>query len=279
MKTGVVDVGGGLRGIYAAGVFDYCMDKDIWFDLVIGVSAGSANGASYLARQRGRNFTFYTEYAMRKEYMGAKNSLTKRSYIDLDYVYGTLSNSDGEYPLDYQAMVDNPTEFLVVADNALTGSVKYFDKSDIAQDRYDIFKASSAIPFICRPYEVNGMPYYDGALGDPVPVEKAFQCGCDKVVVILTRPADVVRGPGKDGILADMIQHWYPFAAKKLRTRVERYNEGVALAKRYAEEGRALIISPDDISGVETLTRDRTALIQFYQKGYQDAQAISDFLT
>ncbi|MBD5154379.1 MAG: patatin family protein [Oscillibacter sp.] len=279
MKTGIVDVGGGLRGIYAAGVFDYCMDKDIWFDLVIGVSAGSANGASYLARQRGRNFTFYTEYAMRKEYMGAKNSLTKRSYIDLDYVYGTLSNSGGEYPLDYQAMVDNPTEFLVVADNALTGSVKYFDKSDIAQDRYDIFKASSAIPFICRPYEVNGMPYYDGALGDPVPVEKAFQCGCDKVVVILTRPADVVRGPGKDGILADMIQHRYPFAAKKLRTRVERYNEGVALAKRYAEEGRALIISPDDISGVETLTRDRTALIQFYQKGYQDAQAISDFLT
>lgn len=279
MKTGIVDVGGGLRGIYAAGVFDYCMDKDIWFDLVIGVSAGSANGASYLARQRGRNYTFYTEYAMRKEYMGAKNSLTKRSYIDLDYVYGTLSNSDGEYPLDYHAMMDNPTEFLVVADNALTGSVKYFDKSDIAQDRYDIFKASSAIPFVCRPYEVNGMPYYDGALGDPVPVEKAFQCGCDKVVVILTRPADVTRGPGKDGILADMIQHRYPFAAKKLRTRVERYNEGVALAKRYAEEGRALIISPDDISGVETLTRDQAALIQFYQKGYQDAQAISDFLT
>ena len=123
------------------------------------------------------------------------------------------------------------------------------------------------------------MPYYDGALGDPVPVEKAFQCGCDKVVVLLTRPADVVRGPGKDGILADMIQHRYPFAAKKLRTRVERYNEGVALAKRYAEEGRALIVSPDDISGVETLTRDQAALIQFYQKGYQDAQAISDFLT
>lgn len=278
MKTGIVDVGGGLRGVYAAGVFDYCMDRDIWFDLVIGVSAGSANGASYLARQRGRNYTFYTEYALRKEYMGARNALTRRSYIDLDYVYGTLSNSDGEYPLDYRAMLDNPTELLVVADNALTGSVKYFDKSDIAQDRYDIFKASSAIPFVCRPYEVNGMPYYDGALGDPVPVEKAFQCGCDKVVVILTRPADITRGPGKDGILADMIQRRYPFAAKKLRTRVERYNEGVALAKKYAAEGRALIIAPDDISGVETLSRDQAALIQFYQKGYQDAQAISDFL-
>lgn len=278
MKTGIVDVGGGLRGIYAAGVFDYCMDRDIWFDLVIGVSAGSANAASYLARQRGRNYTFYTEYAMRKEYMGPRNALTKQTYIDLDYVYGTLSNAAGEYPLDYQAMMENPTELLVVADNALTGSVKYFDKSDIVQDRYDVFKASSAIPFVCRPYEVNGMPYYDGALGDPVPVEKAFQCGCDKVVVILTRPADTVRGPGKDGALADMIQHRYPFAAKKLRSRVARYNEGVALAKKYASEGRALIVAPDDISGVKTLRRDQTALMQFYQKGYRDAQAISDFL-
>ncbi len=32
------------------GVFDYCLDQDIRFDLGIGVSAGSANVASYIAR-------------------------------------------------------------------------------------------------------------------------------------------------------------------------------------------------------------------------------------
>ena len=56
MKTGIVDVGGGLRGIYAVGVLDYCMDQGIAFDLGIGVSAGSANLASYAAGQRGRNY-------------------------------------------------------------------------------------------------------------------------------------------------------------------------------------------------------------------------------
>ncbi|MCI2035328.1 MAG: patatin family protein, partial [Oscillospiraceae bacterium] len=30
--TGIVDVGGGLRGIYGAGVFDYCLDRGISFD-------------------------------------------------------------------------------------------------------------------------------------------------------------------------------------------------------------------------------------------------------
>lgn len=46
MKTGVVDVGGGLRDIYAARVFDNCLDNGIKFDMCIGVSAGSANIAS-----------------------------------------------------------------------------------------------------------------------------------------------------------------------------------------------------------------------------------------
>ena len=278
MKTGIVDVGGGLRGIYAAGVFDYCLDRDIHFDLSIGVSAGSANVMSYLAGQRGRNYKFYTEYALRPEYMGAKNVLKRGSYIDLDYVYGTLSNSTGEYPLDYGAIAENPGELLVVATNALTGSARYFTKAELAQDRYDMCKASSAIPFLCRPYTVDWMPYSDGALGDPVPVEKAFQMGCDKVVVVLTRPADRRRGPGKDGFFADRIQHKYPFAARKLRTRVERYNEGVELAKRYQAEGRALIVAPQDTCGVDTLTRERAPMMRLYRKGYEDAKAIRAFL-
>ncbi len=53
VKIGVVDVGGGLRGIYAAGVLDYCMDQGIRFDLGIGVSAGSANLVSCAASKEG----------------------------------------------------------------------------------------------------------------------------------------------------------------------------------------------------------------------------------
>lgn len=61
MKIGVADVGGGLRGVYAASVLDYCMSQGIRFDMAIGVSAGSANLDSYAAGQRGQNYQFYTE--------------------------------------------------------------------------------------------------------------------------------------------------------------------------------------------------------------------------
>ena len=121
MKIGVIDVGGGLRGSYTAGVYDWCHDNDIRFDYCVGVSAGSANLSSYLAGQRGRNLKFYTEYNLREESMGLKNFIKDRNFVDLEYVYGELSNSYGEYPLDYNAMMANPAEFTIVATDAETG--------------------------------------------------------------------------------------------------------------------------------------------------------------
>ncbi len=278
MKTGIVDVGGGLRGIYAVGVLDCCMDHGIRFDLGIGVSAGSANLASYAAGQRGRNYQFYTEYAFRKQYMSFDNFITKKSYVDLDYVYGTLSCSDGENPLDYPALRDNPMEYFVVATDALTGEPRYFDKRDIKQDDYDVMKASSAIPFVCKPYEVQGRLYFDGALGDPVPVEKAFQLGCDRVVLILTKPEHVLRSSEKDEKLASGIRKRYPVAAEKLCKRAQLYNESVALAQEYARQGKVLIIAPDDTCGVDTLKKEKASLQRLYEKGYADGKKITDYL-
>lgn len=277
-KIGIVDVGGGLRGVYAAGVLDFCLDNNIQFNLGIGVSAGSANLASYTAKQPRRNHQFYTEYALRKQYMGLGNFIKKKSFIDLDYVYGTLSNSDGESPLDYFALSHNLMEFIVVATEAETGNARYFNKNNISQDNYNIFKASSAIPFVCRPYIIDNVPYYDGALSDTIPIEKAFQMGCSKVVLLLTLPLDTIRTPDKDIILAKRIMKKYPLAAEKLKKRAAQYNAGVELAKEYEAQGKLLIVAPDDTCGVSTLSRDAQALCALYKKGYSDGKKISHFL-
>ena len=278
MKLGIVDVGGGLRGIYAAGILDYCMDQQIHFDLGIGVSAGSANLASYAAGQRGRNYRFYPEYAFRKEYMSVRNLIFKGSYVDMEYVYGTLSHTNGEDPVNYTAFRDNPMELIVVATEAKTGKAKYFDKSDISLDEYSVMMASSAIPFFCKPYEIQGVPYYDGALGDPIPVEKAFQLGCDRVIVILTKPEQVLRTPKKDERIAALIRKKYPAAAEKLCQRAQLYNDSVALAQKYARQGKVLIVSPDDTCGVDTLKKNKASLNRLYEKGYKGGQKISNYL-
>ena len=249
-KIGVIDVGGGLRGIYAAGVFDWCLENGVKFDYGIGISAGSANLASNLSGQRGRNYLFYEEYSMRRQYMGAGNMLRSGSFLNLQYIYGTLSNAGCENPLDFEKMSANPMEWYMIATDATTG----------------------------KPIVIDGIPYYDGALGDTIPLKKAFADGCDKVVLILTKPEGTVRADSTDRKLARVIRRRYPKAAEQLALRAQHYNEGIALAEQLAAEGKVLIIAPDDTCGVKTLTRDQEALKKLYSKGIRDAQAIEAFI-
>ena len=173
-KIGVIDVGGGLRGIYAAGVFDWCMENDVQFDYGIGISAGSANLASYISGQHGRNYSVYEESSMRKQYMGAGNMQHGGSLLNPQYIYGTLSNAGGENPLNFAKMNANPAEWYMIATNATTGKPKYFTRSDLHQDDYRVLMASCCIPVACKPIVIDGVPYYDGALGDTIPLDKAF---------------------------------------------------------------------------------------------------------
>ena len=275
---GVVDVGGGMRGIYGAGVFDRCMEMGVSFDLCIGVSAGAANILSYAAGQKGRNLKFYTEYAFRKEYMGMKNLARRRNYINLDYIYGTLSNSRGEYPLDYKALLASGKQIQVVATNAINGKSVYFDLADMRQDHYDPVKASSCVPVVNRPYVIDQIPYFDGGLSDPIPVNRAFRSGCDKVVVVLTRPRDMYRVKDRDAVMARFLERSYPASAARLVQRAGLYNRQLDLIKTYEKKGKVLILAPADISGMKTLKKDREAMELMYREGYEDAAAVQAFL-
>ena len=115
-------------------------------------------------------------------------------------------------------------------------------------------------------------------LGDTIPLQKAFADGCDKVVLILTKPVGTIRADGTDRKLARVIHRKYPHAAEQLALRAQHYNEGIALAQKLAAEGKVLIIAPDDTCGVKTLTRDQEALKKLYSKGMKDAERIRDFL-
>lgn len=277
-RTALIDVGGGFRAIFGAGVMDRCQEESITFDHCYGVSAGSANMVSFLAGQHGRNHKFYTEYAFRKEYASFDSYVKHHNFANLDYVYGTLSNHDGEYPVDYEAFAANPTGFTVIACNALDGSAKYFDKSDVHYDDFNIMKASSAVPVACEPYVIDGVPYFDGGIVDPVPVQKAIDDGYDRIVLVLTRPKDVLREQKRDIAPARILRHSYPAAAERLLNRYATYNDEVALAKEYERDGRVLILAPDDLCGLSTLSKSFEGLELMYRKGYAAAGAIANYL-
>ena len=277
---GVVDVGGGLRGIYGAGVFDYCIENGIRFDYCIGVSAGAANLCSLQAGQKGRNYAFYTEYSKRPEYMGFGLLLKTGSFIGLDYIYRTLSNSGGENPLDYDAMTKDPAPLKIVATNAITAKPVYFDKlADMKKDDYSAICASCCVPAVNKPYMIDGVPYYDGGLSDAVPFEKAFEDGCDKVVLVLTKTRDFVRDPAPDLRMARFFMpKKYPASIEALKIRAKVYNDAVARAKKLEKEGKLLILAPDETGRLKTLTKDYRELDAMYEQGRRHARLLEDFV-
>ena len=275
--TGIIDVGGGLRGIYGAGVLDRCITDKLHFDCCIGVSAGSANVAAFLGSQKGRNYRFYTKYPLRREYMSWHNVLRKGSFIDLNYVYAVLSNADGEDPLRYDRIRAYGGQMVVVA-SGTDGNPVYFTAADMAQDDYRIIRASSSLPLVCGGCEIGGQTYYDGGITDPIPIEKAFAMGCDRVVLILTRPVDFAVTDSLDRVGAAALRRRHPALSRVLLRKAERYRESLSLARKEEKEGRCLIVAPDDCCGVEMLTRETKKLRALYEKGVADGGRIADYV-
>ncbi len=276
---GIIDVGGGMRGIFTAGIYDYLNDQGVQpFDYCIGVSAGSGNLVSYLAGQRGRNRRFYMEYAFRPEYMSMHNMLRSGSYIDLDYPYEVLSGQEGEDPVDLAAFNSSTAWYEAVVTDAATGDPIYYGKDMLAGGNFDVVKASCCVPGACRPYPVNGVPGFDGGVADPVPYKRSLAMGCDRLVVLLTRPAGYRRPLLEHrGMLEKALRDW-PNAYSALLRRSARYNRDVAAVKELEREGKALLVAPADIGGMSTLTRDKEAMERLYQMGYEQGPRVLEFV-
>lgn len=276
--VGYIDVGGGMRAVFGAGVLDRCLDEGIEIPYYIGVSAGSANIISYLGGHKGRTLRFYRDYSNRPEYMSLKNWVKNKSYLGLDYIYTTLTNTGSEDPLNYDVMKSHDCDFYIVTTDAVTGKTKYFDYRQTVKDDYYELKASCCIPIVCPVVEKGGRKFYDGGLSDPIPVRKALADGCDRVIVTLTLPKDYHKThKAPQGLYKAMLRE-YPESAKLMYSMIDKYNAELDFIKELEKEGKALILAPDDCCGVTTLKHERNGIEALYRKGYENAGRIKDFL-
>ena len=278
MKIGLVVEGGGMKCAYNAAILDAFLDHNITFAYCIGASGGSGNLASYLAGQRGRNLRFFTEHIHSPSYFGLRSFLKTGDLFGLQYIYGTLTNSMGKDPLDFPALKNNPAEYEVVVTNALTGKAEYFGKEAMAQDDYRLIMASSAIPAACRPVELNDIPYFDGGLSDAIPVSRALEKGCDRLVVILSKMRDYVRKSQGMRLFYTMRCHRYPQIISLIDHRHTAYNQNLQEVFALEREGKAFVFAPSHPIHAGTYSMNEQAERDLYALGMEDFNKQKDAL-
>ncbi len=271
MKTGLVLEGGALRTIFSAGVCDGLLAGGVMTDYVIGVSAGAAYGVSYISGQQGRNLEVATRFAPDKRYMGVGNLLRKdnRSYFGLDFTFRHIPQE--LVPFDYDTFAAWPGTMEAVVTNLNTGTADYLTVPRDAEGSSLLLQASCALPLMFPVFYINDQPYLDGGVVDGIPFERALEQGCDRVIVVLTKPRDYVRKPDRALRLVERKYRQWPNFCHTMRRRAELYNKCRERLFQLEREGKVLVIAPETTRGVSRTERDVEKLRLLWADGYQQA--------
>lgn len=271
MKLGIVFEGGASRTIFSCGVMDVLLEENIIADMVIGTSAGIAFGVSYASLQKERNLHLAAEYMGDKRYMGIRHLFNpkNRSFYNMQFVYDDVPNI--HLPFDWEAFKNFKGDVIGVCTNVETGKAEYLPV--LRTDRtFPVLRASCALPIIFPFINIDGTDYLDGGIADSIPYKYAFDQGCDKVIVVLTRERGYVKHTGKSVKLAEKLYKKYPKLVRAMDERAENYNKQVEELRTLERDGKAFVIEPVTTMGVKRTEGKPSRLLPLYNHGVSVAK-------
>lgn len=264
MKTALIVEGGGMRGIFAAGVLEAFLEQGFDpFDGYIGVSSGACLLSSFVAGQPGRNRRILVDQMRRPPFISGRKFLRGGHYMDLDWLWESFIRED---PLDVPAAVAHDGEFLITVTDCDTGKPAHLTPD--LDTCYEMLKASSALPVLYRGgVSLAGRTYVDGGVTDPIPAREAARRGAEEIVVIRSQPRSF---PGPDErecrLSAALFLRNQPLHAA-MRARPERYRQAVAFIRQPARGVRVHEIAPPEPLQTGRTGQDISALDADYDLG------------
>lgn len=268
--TGLALEGGGMRGLYSAGVLDVLGENGFEFDAIIGVSAGAIHGSSYISGQHGRNIRYYEECCNDKRFFSWRNLLLNGDMVGIRFAYHDIPEK--LYPYDFKKFLESKTKFYAVCTNMLSGKPEYHHITDM-RNEIDTMRASASLPFCSKKVWLNGIPYMDGGCSDSIPAQALLRLGYEKNVVILTQDISYRKSPMAKWI--PRLFYWrYPNFVNTLIHRHEMYNRQTEMVRHKEKTGELFVIRPSQKLTISRTSRDRNELETVYQIGRADARAI-----
>ena len=276
MKIGLVIEGGASRTYFACGVMDWLLQNDIHTDYVIGVSAGISFGVSYCSRQFERNLRILKGYEEDKRYMGVRHLFDRKnkSYYNLEFVFETIPKE--LVPFDYKTFYSRKEQCIAVVTRLDSGKAEYIEMP--VDDNFDVLKASCALPILFKPIVLNGVQYMDGGIADSIPFRKALEDGCDKVIVLLSRPRGYIKGKESVAPLVKLAYRKHKMFLNSFQNRPEMYNESIRELEKAEKEGIALALAPteEELKGIGRTEKRVSLLEPLYRSGFEAAEKMGE---
>ena len=271
-EAGLVLEGGGMRGLYTAGVLDFFIDKGIYFRNCYGVSAGATQCCSYLSKQKGRAYRIFTEYMNDKRYASLSNLIKEGNYFGKDFSLKMIP--DELEPYDHDTFVNSGANFYAVASNCKTGKPAYLKIEDTRKEvDMDKIWASCSLPLLSKNVQIEGEEYLDGGVADSIPVVKAIKDGNKKVVLILTRDASYKKSPNKLMPVIKLRYKSYPKFVRIMEKRHIIYNKTIKRIEKLEQAGKIFVIRPKNVVEIGRLEKDAKKMKKLYDAGYEEAKA------
>ncbi|QLQ03044.1 MAG: patatin-like phospholipase family protein [Thiobacillus sp.] len=173
LKIALVLGGGAARGFAHIGVIKALEAQGIVPSMVVGTSAGSVVGALYASGMNG--------FELQKQALDIQETMVT------DWVMPNRGVLKGEALQDFinrqvknQPIQRLPKPLGVVATDLQSGEMVLFRQGNTGM----AVRASSAVPGVFQPVEINGRDYVDGGLTSPVPAQAARAMGADFVIAV-----------------------------------------------------------------------------------------------
>ena len=173
VKIGLALGGGAARGFAHIGVIKALEAQGIVPDIVVGTSAGAVVGSLYSSGLSG--FELQKIALDIDESQIGDWSLPDRGVFKGEALQTFINRAVANRPLEKL-----PRSFAVVATDLKSGEATLFRSGNTGM----AVRASSAVPGVFQPVNINGRDHVDGGLVSPVPVRFAREMGATFVIAV-----------------------------------------------------------------------------------------------
>jgi NTE family protein len=180
-ETGLVLSGGGPRGFAHFGVLKALEELNVKVDIIAGTSAGAVAGAFFASGKSGEEaFALIRSYSVWRwaSFFGRQPGII--SFRDAQKLFSK------HLPANFEEL---KIPLLIPATDIHAGQLEVFSSGPLVP----VMCASSAIPVLFKPVEINGRVFVDGGVLNNIPAD-LLRGRCRKIIGVSVNPINEAKG-------------------------------------------------------------------------------------